>query len=36
VNIEVDNSTFTFVPPEGTQVNDMTEATIDMLKKMKE
>ena len=36
VNIEVDDSTFAFVPPEGTQVNDMTEATITMLKKMKE
>lgn len=36
VNIEVDDSIFSFVPPEGTQVNDMTEATIDMLKKMKE
>ena len=36
VNIEVDDSTFAFVPPEGTQVNDMTEATINMFKQMKE
>ena len=36
VNIGVDDSTFTFVPPEGVQTNDMTEATIDMFKKMKE
>lgn len=36
LNIEVNDSTFSFVPPEGIQVNDMTDATIDMLKKMKE
>ena len=36
VNIEVNDSTFSFVPPEGIKVNDITDATIDMLKKMKE
>jgi outer membrane lipoprotein-sorting protein len=36
INVEVNDSTFSFVPPEGTQVNDITDASIDMLKKMKE
>ena len=35
LNIEVADSQFAFTPPEGTQVVDMTEGTINMLKEMK-
>ena len=36
INTEVNDSQFEFTPPEGTQVMDMTEGTINMIKEMKE
>ena len=35
INVEIDNSLFVFTPPEGAQVMDMTEGTINMMKEMK-
>lgn len=34
LNPQIADSVFTFVPPEGTQVMDMTDSTIDMMKSM--
>jgi outer membrane lipoprotein-sorting protein len=36
LNVALPDSEFQFTPPEGTQVMDMTEATINMMKRMKE
>jgi outer membrane lipoprotein-sorting protein len=35
-NVKIDDSRFKFTPPEGAQVMDMTEMTINMIKQMKE
>jgi len=34
-NVEMDDSLFEFTPPEGAQIMDMTEPTINMMKQMK-
>ncbi len=34
INVEIDDSEFEFTPPEGVQVMDMTEGTINMMKQM--
>lgn len=36
INVPIDDSEFDFTPPEGAQVMDMTEATINMMNRMKE
>ncbi|RJP15648.1 MAG: outer membrane lipoprotein carrier protein LolA [Candidatus Abyssobacteria bacterium SURF_5] len=36
LNIDIPDSEFEFTPPEGAQVMDMTEATINMMRQMKE
>ena len=35
VNVDLDDSKFTFTPPEGVQVMDMTEKSMDMMKQMR-